>query len=96
MSSTTADDPFADVRWTTLSLDDFRDLYWDAVAPRLEAAGRDPETHRPTHQWFRDEGLRAFLAALRRHHDPARRVLVRACDSSRYHYIRCNCEDGDV
>lgn len=69
MSSTTADDPFADVRWTTLSLDDFRDLYWETIAPRLEAEGRDPETHRPTHQWFRDEGLRAFLAALRRHHD---------------------------
>ncbi|WP_276282313.1 tyrosine-type recombinase/integrase [Halorussus caseinilyticus] len=63
------EDPFADVRWTTCSLDDFRDLYWEVVAPRLDAEGRDPETHRPTHQWFRDEGLRGFLAALRRHHD---------------------------
>ncbi|WP_435181840.1 tyrosine-type recombinase/integrase [Halorussus sp. AFM4] len=62
-------DPFADVRWPTCSLDDFRELYWDVVAPRLDAAGRDPEAHRPTHQWFREEGLRAFLAALRRHHD---------------------------
>ncbi|UPV76532.1 hypothetical protein M0R89_18540 (plasmid) [Halorussus limi] len=63
-----ADDPFADVRWTTCSLDDFRDLYWEIVAPRLRAEGRDPETDRPTHRWFREEGLRAFLAALRRHH----------------------------
>ncbi|NHN61353.1 MULTISPECIES: hypothetical protein [Halorussus] len=67
--SGSAEDSFADVRWTTCTLGDFRDLYWDVVAPRLEAAGRDPETHRPTHQWFREKGLRAFLAALRRHHD---------------------------
>ncbi|WP_137286177.1 tyrosine-type recombinase/integrase [Halorussus salinisoli] len=69
MTDAVTTDPFGDVRWTTCSLDDFRDLYWEVVAPRLEAEGRDPETHRPTHQWFRDEGLRAFLAALRRHHD---------------------------
>ncbi|MFC4451525.1 tyrosine-type recombinase/integrase [Halorussus aquaticus] len=62
-------DPFEDVRWTTCSLTDFCELYWESVAPRLEADGRDPETHRPSHQWFRDEGLRGFLAALRRHHD---------------------------
>ena len=64
-----ADDPFTDVRWTTLSLDDFCKVYWDAIAPRLAAEGYDPETHRPKHDWFREEGLRAFLAALRRHHD---------------------------
>ena len=70
MSSATAvGDPFADVRWTTLSLDDFCDLYWEVVAPRLEAEGRDSTTHRPTHEWFGEEGLRSFLAALRRHHD---------------------------
>jgi site-specific recombinase XerD len=63
-----ADDPFADVRWTTLSLADFCELYWEVVAPRLEVEGHDPETHRPKHEWFREEGLRAFLAALRRHH----------------------------
>jgi len=63
-----ADDPFADVRWTACSLGDFRDLYWETVAPRLRAEGRDPEIDRPTHQWFRDEELRSFLAALRRHH----------------------------
>lgn len=64
-----ADAPFADVRWTTLSLDDFCDLYWETVAPRLEAEDDDPETHRPTHRWFRERDLRGFLAALRRHHD---------------------------
>jgi site-specific recombinase XerD len=69
VSESTASDPFADVRWTTLSLDDFCNLYWETIAPRLEVGGKDPETHRPSHQWFRDEGLRAFLAALRRHHD---------------------------
>ncbi|WP_276302370.1 tyrosine-type recombinase/integrase [Halorussus lipolyticus] len=69
MSESTASDPFADVRWTTCSLDDFCDCYWDIVAPRLEAEGKDPETHQPSHQWFRDEDLRSFLAALRRHHD---------------------------
>ena len=62
-------DPFADVRWTELSLEDFRELYWETIAPRLEAEGRDPETDRPKHEWFRERGLRAFLAALRRHHD---------------------------
>ncbi|WP_232820591.1 tyrosine-type recombinase/integrase [Halorussus litoreus] len=62
-------DPFAGVRWTTCSLDEFRELYWEVIAPRLEAEGCDPETDRPSHQWFREEGLRAFLAALRRHHD---------------------------
>jgi site-specific recombinase XerD len=63
------DDPFADVRWTTCSLKDFCDRYRKTIAPRLEAEGKDPENHRPTHQWFRNEGLRAFVAALRRHHD---------------------------
>ena len=67
--STADTDPFADVRWTTCSLADFRALYWDEIAPRLAADGRDPETDRPTHRWFRERGLRSFLAALRRHHD---------------------------
>jgi site-specific recombinase XerD len=62
-------DPFADVRWTQCSLEDFCDCYWAVVGSRLESEGRDPERHRPTHQWFREEGLRGFLAALRRHHD---------------------------
>ncbi|USZ69827.1 site-specific integrase (plasmid) [Halorussus salilacus] len=68
MSESPDSDPFGDVRWTTCSLEDFRDLYWEVVAPRLEAEGRDPENHRPTHEWFRDSDLRAFLAALRRYH----------------------------
>ncbi|MFC6837967.1 tyrosine-type recombinase/integrase [Halomarina ordinaria] len=63
------DDPFEDVRWSTLDREAFADLYWDTIAPRFAAAGHDPETEKPTHRWFRDEGLRAFLAALRRHHD---------------------------
>ncbi|WP_132058726.1 tyrosine-type recombinase/integrase [Halorussus amylolyticus] len=67
-TETTDSGPFGDVRWTTLSLADFQSLYWGTVAPRLEVEGYDPETHRPTHQWFRDRGLRGFLAALRRHH----------------------------
>jgi site-specific recombinase XerD len=68
-AASAGEDPFADVRWTTCSLGDFRDLYWNVVAPRLREDGRNPESDRPTHQWFRDEGLRSFLAALRRHHD---------------------------
>jgi site-specific recombinase XerD len=69
MSETTVSDPFSDVRWTTLSVDEYCELYRDVIVPRLEAEGRDPETHRPSHRWFREEGLRSFLAALRRHHD---------------------------
>jgi site-specific recombinase XerD len=64
-----AEDPFADVCWTALASEDFCEVYWAVVAPRLEVQGHDPETHRPKHEWFREEGLRAFLAALRRHHD---------------------------
>ena len=60
---------FDDVRWTTCSLGEFRDLYWERIAPRLEAEGIDPSDERPTHRWFRDHGARSFLAALRRHHD---------------------------
>ena len=60
---------FDDVRWTTCSLDDFVRLYWERVAPCLEADERDPETDRPGHEWFRRHGARSFLAALRRHHD---------------------------
>lgn len=59
---------FDGVRWTACSLGDFADLYWKEIAPCLEAAGLDPRSDRPTHQWFRDHGARAFLAALRRHH----------------------------
>lgn len=60
---------FDDVRWSTCSLEDFTQLYWDRIAPCLEAEGIDPTTEKPTHQWFRDHGVRSFLAALRRHHD---------------------------
>ncbi len=57
------------VRWTTCSLEDFTDLYWNEIAPCLEAEGIDPKSEKPTHQWFRDHDARSFLAALRRHHD---------------------------
>ena len=60
---------FSGVRWTACSLDEFTELYWDEIAPCLEAEGIDPRNEKPTHQWFRDHDARAFLAALRRHHD---------------------------
>ena len=60
---------FDGVRWTSCSLEDFAELYWDRIAPRLEAEGIDPTNEKPTHQWFRDHDARSFLAALRRHHD---------------------------
>jgi site-specific recombinase XerD len=60
---------FGDVRWTTCSLEDFTELYWDEIAPCLEAAGIDSTSEKPTHQWFRDHDARAYLAALRRQHD---------------------------
>ncbi|WP_049894572.1 tyrosine-type recombinase/integrase, partial [Halogranum rubrum] len=60
---------FDDIRWTTCSLEDFTKLYWDEIAPCLEAAGIDSTSERPTHQWFRDHDARAYLAALRRQHD---------------------------
>ncbi len=56
------------VRLTTCSLEDFKDLYWNEIAPCLEAEGIDPKSEKPTHQWFRDHDARSFLAALRRHH----------------------------
>ncbi len=59
---------FDGVRWTSYSLEDFTDLYWDEIGPCLEAEG-NPASEKPTHQWFRDHDARAFLAALRRHHD---------------------------
>ncbi|GAB3024283.1 tyrosine-type recombinase/integrase [Natronobiforma cellulositropha] len=59
---------FDGVRWTSSTLEDFTDLYWDRIAPCLEVEGIDPESEKPTHQWFRDHGARPFLAALRRHH----------------------------
>ena len=58
---------FKGVRWTTLDLEGFADQYRTVVVSRLEATGRDPN-ERPPHAWFREQGLRAFLAALRRHH----------------------------
>ena len=60
---------FDNVRWTSCSLDDFERIYWQDVAPCLEAQGRDPTVDKPTHQWFRDNSARSFPAALRRHHD---------------------------
>ncbi|EJN57368.1 tyrosine-type recombinase/integrase [Halogranum rubrum] len=60
---------FDDVRWTTCSLEDFSELYWDEIAPCLEAAGIDSTSEKPTHQWFRDHDARAYLAALRRQHN---------------------------
>ena len=60
---------FDGVRWTSCSLEDFTALYWDEIAPCLEAEGIDPRGEKPTHQWFRDHDARSFLAALRRHHD---------------------------
>lgn len=59
---------FDGVRWTTCSLEDFTHLYWDEIAPCLEAEGIDAMTEKPTHQWFREHEARSFLAALRRHH----------------------------
>jgi len=52
---------FDDIRWSTCSLEDFIQLYWEHVAPCLEAEGIDPTTEKPTHQWFRDHGVRSFL-----------------------------------
>jgi len=60
---------FDDIRWTDCSLEDFVELYWDRIAPCLEAEDIDPTTEKPGHQWFRDHSARSFLAALRRHHD---------------------------
>ncbi|WP_317176025.1 hypothetical protein [Halomontanus rarus] len=60
---------FDSIRWTSCSLEDFAELYWEQVAPCLEAEGIDSTSEKPTHQWFRDHGARSFLAALRRHHD---------------------------
>jgi len=60
---------FDGVRWTSCSLEDFTDLYWNEIAPCLEEEGIDPTSEKPTHQWFRDHEARSFLAALRRHHD---------------------------
>jgi len=60
---------FDGVRWTSCSLEDFTDLYWNEIAPCLEGEGIDPMSEKPTHQWFRDRAARSFLAALRRHHD---------------------------
>lgn len=60
---------FDDVRWTSCSLEAFTDLYWDEIAPCLEAEGIDSRSEKPTYQWFRDHDARSFLAALRRHHD---------------------------
>lgn len=71
--SLTEQPDFENIRWTTLDRDDFRELYWQVVAPRLEQQGRDPQRDRPTYDWFRKEGLRSFIAALRRHQD---RTLV--------------------
>ena len=60
---------FDDIRWTTCSLEDFTELYWNEIAPCLEAEGIDSTSEKPTHQWFRDHDARAYLAALRRQHD---------------------------
>ena len=60
---------FDDVRWSTCSLEDFIQLYREQIVPCLEAGGLDPATEKPTHQWFREHGVRSFLAALRRHHN---------------------------
>ena len=60
---------FDGIRWSTCSLKDFKQLYWEEAAPCLEAEGLDPTTEKPTHQWFRDHSVRSFLAALRRHHN---------------------------
>jgi integrase len=62
---------FDDVRWTTCDLDDFQDLYWNRIAPLLEADGVDPSEEKPTQAWIADHGARAYVAALRRHHDRA-------------------------
>jgi len=59
---------FDDVRWSTCSLEEFQQLYWDQIAPCLEAEGLDPSSDKPTHEWFRTHGSRSYLAALRRHH----------------------------
>ena len=41
---------FDEIRWSTCSLEEFIQLYWEQVAPSLEAAGLDPRTEKPTHQ----------------------------------------------
>lgn len=59
---------FGDIRWSTLELNEYAELYRDRIQPRFVGQGGEPGD-RPSHQWFRDEGLRSFLAALRRYHD---------------------------
>jgi site-specific recombinase XerD len=59
---------FDDVRWSTLELSEFTELYKDEIEPERIAQGFEPDD-RPSHEWFREHGLRPFLSALRRHHD---------------------------
>jgi integrase len=62
---TTADN----VSWTLLDVDELVDAYHGLVAPALRADGFDPEVHRPTHNWLRENGFRSLLYSLREHHD---------------------------
>lgn len=51
------------------TVEELEEKYWDDVAPDMRAAGMDPETDRPTHQWLSANGHRGLIYALSEYHD---------------------------
>ncbi len=56
------------IRWSTRTLEELEQLYWDEIAPTLRRNGLDPHT-RPSFQTLADHGYSGLAYTLREHHD---------------------------
>lgn len=56
------------IRWSTRTLNELEQLYWNEIAPELRRDGRDPHT-RPSFQTLADHGYSGLAYTLREHHN---------------------------
>lgn len=61
--------PLEDKHPSVCSLDELEEKYWNDIAPDMRAAGIDPDSERPTHEWLSNNGHRDLIYALREYHD---------------------------
>ncbi|WP_066418937.1 hypothetical protein [Halorubrum aethiopicum] len=64
------------VRWSSLTIDELVEAYWETIAPAMRADGMDPETEHPPYRWVADR-FRGLIYTLSERHDRTPREFFR-------------------
>lgn len=82
-------------RWSQRDLEELEALYWEHVAPAMEADGRDPTRDRPSYRWLVDHGFGGIQYALREHHGyTVKEFLVEVVGLPDENEFRWGIDDG--